>query len=189
MVKYGILLNESPWIKYLLSLLGVANGTIISSIRIHKEMFLISRGIPELLEEDLYGPHDYGPYSEDVDDDIIGLLEVEGLLRVTRKEESSTVYELTNDGKVAAKEAMGMLDKGALDAIKRVHELVSDLTSDEILFLIYFMYPKMAKYSKVYQEIVKNKLKLAASIYKKNKMSIKQLAELAGVDEKDLLSV
>lgn len=181
------ILDESPWLRYVLALLYVAKGEIIGSIKLHKEMFLISRSIPELLEDDLYGPHDYGPYSEEIDEDIIGLLEIEGLLKVKHTAETS-IYELTLEGKKIADVAYKQLDENAKISIKRVHELIDELTSDEILFIIYFMYPKMAKYSKVFERINKNKVKLAAGIYKKKKMSLKHLSKLAEVDEEEILA-
>ena len=184
MPKYSFLWPESPWIKYLLALFYVSNGKIEGSLRLHKELFLVSRGIPELLEDDNYGPHNYGPYSEEIDEDVLGLLEVEGLLKIFKGDSSSTIYLLTENGKTAAKEAFSDFDENTQASFKRVYELLSGLTSDEILFIVYTMYPGMAIYSTVYDRILANKVRIAKSIYRKNKLSLKKLAELAQVDER-----
>lgn len=184
MNKYANLWPESPWIKYLLALFYISNGKIEGSLRLHKELFLVSRGIPELLEDDNYGPHNYGPYSEEIDEDVLSLLEVEGLIKITDADSSSTIYLLTEEGKVAAKEAFLDFDENTQSSFKRVFDLLSGLTSDEILFLVYTMYPDMAVYSTVVERILKNKVKIAKSLLRKNKLSLKRLAELAQVDEK-----
>jgi len=53
--------------------------------------------------------------------------------------------------------------------IEWVKDLLNNLDNEEVLALIYFSYPQMAKYSAKIDKILKNRKDLALKLYKKGK--------------------
>ena len=180
-------IRDNNWIKYTLALLHVSRDkTIHGSLRLHKILFMVSRGVPELLEDDSYSPHEFGPFSEDVEESVIGFLEMENLIDVKHPDNSIVEYKLTPDGAHIARRVFDDMSSGGRDNIKRVYDLFDGLTSDEILFIVYFMYPETSKYSRVVEKIRSNKLRLARSIYKKKGLSSEFLSQISNLNESDI---
>jgi len=180
-------IQNNNWVKYTLALLNISKDkTIHGSLRLHKILFMVSRGVPELLEDDTYSPHDFGPFSEDVEESVIGFLEMENLLDIEHYDKSTVDYKLTQNGAQIAKRVFSNMSLEEKDNISRVYNLFDELTSDEILFIVYFMYPETAKYSRVVENINNNKLRLARSIYRKKSLSPQFLAQISKLKESDI---
>jgi len=97
--EYGI------WGKYVLALLYAKNKEpIVGTLKLQKELFLLSRSIKELRENDVFEAHFLGPYSEELEEDVINGLVVDGLIKISDKK--GNIYSLTPEGEKVAKKSM-----------------------------------------------------------------------------------
>jgi len=173
--EYGL------WAKYVLALLYAKNKEPVQgSLKLQKELFLLSRSIKALREEDIFEAHFLGPYSEELEEDIINSLELDGLIKISNKK--GKIYMLTQEGERIARKVYESLDEKERKIIEWVKDLLNDLNNEEVLALIYFAYPRMAKHSTKIDKILKNKKDLALNLYKKGKISLKKAIEIAGND-------
>lgn len=174
--EYGV------WGKYILALLYAKNKEpIVGSIKLQKELFLLSRSIKELRENDVFEAHFLGPYSEEIEEDVVGNLEVDGLIKISDKK--GKIYALTSEGEHIARRIYENLPEKERRLVEWVKELLNDLENEEVLALIYFSYPKMAKHSTKIDRILKKRRDLALSLYKKGKISLRKAAEIACIDQ------
>mgnify|MGYP004442993519 FL=1 len=60
-------------------------------------------------------------------------------------------------------------------------ELFDGLTSSEVCALTYFTFPETTSESVILDKIIKNRKKLALSLYKKKKISVEKASEIAGI--------
>src|SRR3989337_304049 len=118
----------TPVQTYSLLLAQAAGGSPIrGKLWLQKEMFLLSRAIPEL-ESDLgYEPSLKGPMSEALEWNVDQLVSV----NLLRREGSS--YVVTQSGLACATAASRELQSSKLRAVAEVKELLNDLSSDELL--------------------------------------------------------
>ncbi len=183
-------LLEEDWVKFLLALFHVENGTIRGSTKLQKEMFYLSRAIPRLFEEDIFGKHDYGPYSEELDDSLIEVLELEGLLDIEEGRETN-LYILTAEGRKIAKKAFDALPENEKNVVLSTKSLFEDLTTEEIVFVVYILFPEMTDYSRLKKKLLldkKNKLRLTRILYTKGKFSLDKLVVLTGFSAKEIIA-
>ncbi|MDP3026708.1 MAG: hypothetical protein Q8N63_03295, partial [Nanoarchaeota archaeon] len=85
--------------KYLLLLLSAdSNQPIPGKLWYQKELFMLSKNIPELEEETDFEPYFWGPYSELAEE------EMEELRKLDLVEMINTSYKLTPKGEIIAKQ-------------------------------------------------------------------------------------
>jgi len=169
-------LNEDIVKKYSLLLLSALNNEPISGkTRFMKEMFLIAKNIPELELEADFEADSYGPNSDYVDD-ALRELDILGLIKNVNGR-----YELTELGKNTVKFVEDTVEKEEMGLIDDMKELFEGLYTDEVLAIIYFSYPEMADESLVRSKIEKNRVGIAISLIKKDKVSISKASEIAGM--------
>jgi len=117
----------------------------MSKIKFEKLMFLLAKMYPSELEEisDTFEPYAMGPFSEYLDDDGLGRMEDLGLIKDYK--------EITPEGLEIAKqiiqqdENLKEIDK----SLKELIEILSPLNDNDILYIIYNLYPKYAERSQV----------------------------------------
>lgn len=159
-------------------LLARAGGgnPIRGKLWLQKEMFLLSRAIPELGSELGYEPSLKGPMSEALEWDVDQLVSVDLL----HHEGSS--YVITESGDVCAKVASREVQPSDLRAIVEVKELLNELSKDELLAFIYFLYPDMITESEELEDLLPKREELAVRLFEKGKVGLEKGAQIAGVD-------
>lgn len=166
-------------------LLAKAEGAspIRGKLWLQKEMFLLSRAIPELGSELGYEASLKGPMSEALQWDVDQLISVDLL----RQEGSS--YVLTKSGEACARVASRDVQQGELKAVGEVKELLNDLSKDELLAFIYFLYPDMISESEEVEDLMPKREDLAVRLFEKSKVGLEKGAKIAGVDVPKFASI
>ena len=60
-------------------------------------------------------------------------------------------------------------------------EISDRLTDEELIGLVYFTYPEYTKESRIYNDIIRKRVNIAESLYKKEVVSLGKAAEIAGM--------
>jgi predicted HTH domain antitoxin len=168
-----------PEEKYVLMLLYAPdkNGKFGASIRgnlwLQKEMFLLSKNLDEL-QELYFDDHVYGPYSptvqaiqrQFVNSDIISQPIEQGTIVPTQK------------GKDIAEKIWRNSVEQIKEIVTGVKQLLNDLTSREVIGLIYTSYPETTDNSDVVEQYNKTRLDSAISLFRKKKVSLEKAAQI-----------
>jgi len=161
--------------KYSLLLLDANNNEKIKGkTKFMKELFLISKNVPELEYEADFEAYGYGPHS-DYGSDALEEFEVLNLV------DTLNGYRLTDLGKEIAAILKKLISKDELEMIEDMKQLCNDLNTDEILALVYYTHPEMTVESLVKDGIDKKRRSIALSLLKKGKVSIGKASEIAGM--------
>jgi uncharacterized protein YwgA len=170
----------SPVQAFLILLLGSRNyESVRGKTWLQKEMFLIAKNTG-LKEEVYFEPHFYGPYSETVDSElenleILGLAAENGEIKLTKK------------GKDLYAALLKIAGIGKLELIEEIKEELNNLNEDELLAYIYFSFPETTKEAVRFENIKHKRVKLAMSLYEKEKVSLGKASEIAGMDIKGFM--
>ncbi|HZV12518.1 MAG TPA: hypothetical protein VFA55_04840 [Candidatus Kapabacteria bacterium] len=138
--------------KLLLAFLGSIDpynaNSILDPIRIMKGIFVISKKAASdvLTKIDRYEfvPYMYGPFSQEIYDNLGVLTNVGMVAPVTKLWQSWQYYELTPKGKEAAKLVLNEYDSGLRKFIGEVCAFVQNNTFATLLSKIYEEFPKYA---------------------------------------------
>lgn len=161
--------------KYVLLLLGDDNSKPVKKgVHLQKEMYLISNNIEELKINANFEPHFEGPYSETINEEL-KYLKMDGLI-----EEKFGSIQLTDFGKNVVSVLKSNLSNEILTLVHKFKSWANDLTENELLFFIYSTFD-MTDESLVIERLMKKRKELAYSLYKKRKISLGKMAELAGI--------
>jgi predicted HTH domain antitoxin len=168
-------INEDIVKKYSLLLLGANNaGKIKEKTKFMKELFLISKNVPELEDEADFEAYNYGPYS-DYGSEALEEFEV---LNLT---DTRNGYELTDLGKEVLLMIKKSISKDSVEMVEDIKQLCNDLNTEEILALVYYTYPEMTGESLVKDRIERRRKSIALSLLRKGKISIGKASEIAGM--------
>lgn len=149
------------------------NTPIKSKTKFQKLLFLISTVFKDYLDLLEFEPHLFGAYSEIADDAL------EDLVQMDLVEKKSGNYRLTITGQ---RLYSYMRPKKELETvINDFKEFLDDLSQDELLAFVYVTYPDFVDESVKWEEIQRNRVPLAISLLKKQKVSFSKAAEIAGV--------
>ena len=121
---------------------GMINGSIDGSIKLMKQLFLISKRIETEL---IFRPYDLGPVCFEVYE-IIDKLKEEGIVIEVRKGSVSS-YSISKDKIEEAKirfESLSQDDRTVISEIKENH---NDMDSDDLILAIYKEFPAMTERS------------------------------------------
>ena len=151
------------------------NMPVKGRIRVMKELFLISKNMPELEEKADFEAYSYGPNSDEVSNAL------EELCVINLKNEADDGYTLTDSGKEIADIIKDNTTNNELEMIEDMKRLSNDLTLDELLALVYYTYPEMALKSLVKDKIGNKRERIALNLLKKGKISIGKASEIAGM--------
>lgn len=160
--------------QYMLLLFNALNEKpITNKINIMKMLYFISLNVPSLENEFNFEADNYGPSSDVVERNLESLNQ-ENFLKEDKKG-----FQLNKLGK----EYLNSRNFDNIDheLIEDMKELFDGLTSDEVCALTYFTFPKTTSESVILDRIIKNRKKLALSLYKKNKISVEKASEIAGI--------
>ncbi len=163
--------DDEKIIIYSLGALG--NTPLRSKIKIQKLLFLISNVFKEYEELLEFEPHLFGPYSEKVEDIVqdlqkLGLIEVEG-----------SRYKLTKKGFELYLHLKPK--KELMDVIADFKEFLNDLRDDDILAFVYVSYPEYIGESAKWDDLKKERLEIAVSLLRKEKVSFGKAVEISGL--------
>lgn len=149
---------------------------------LQKEMFFISRNVPELDELAGFEDYKFGAYSEVIDDVL------DQFLTDRYVEVDSGKIQLTGKGAPFAKDLWDGALKNEKDIIQEVKALLNDMTNDELLGFSYSAYPNMKRFSDFAKTFEAEKVKIAASLLRKGKVSREKAAEIAGLPLTEFLT-
>ena len=122
-----------------------------------------------------YYPFDYGPFSQTVKE-ISEDLTKEGYLSI--REKNGTIANENIVGEIQLIEPKTKMDRFK---IKEVADFFDELTRDEVVLHTYVRYPDFAKNSKIFDSVVNKRVRVAAEMYQKDKVTLSAGAELAGL--------
>ena len=174
-------LNEVS--KFILLLLtGKAAEPIPGPLWLQKEMFLLQDVFPSLAEQLDFEPYLMGPHSEIVAN------EVEELRSSNLLKMAGEKFCITEEGKIIAN-YLQETNKRETQKVEEFKELLNDLSKDELLAFIYFSYPlaEIEKESIEYKDILPKRMKIALSLYKKDKISAQKAAQIGGENLQDFI--
>lgn len=149
------------------------NAPIRSKIKLQKLVFLISNVFKEYKDLFEFEPHLYGPYSETLEY-IVQDLEKLGLIEIERSK-----YKLTKKGFDLYLQLKPK--KELMNVVEDFKDFLNDLQDEEILAFVYVSYPKYISESIKWDEIKTNRIKIAISLLKKEKISFGKAVEISGL--------
>ncbi len=157
----------------------LANAGGCSPIRgklwFQKEMFVLSRAIPEL-EPDLgYEASLKGPMSDALEWNVDQLVSVDLL------HQDGPAYVISESGELCVKAASRELNPAVLKAVEEVKGLLNDLSRDELLAFVYFLYPDMISESEELETLLPKRKELAVRLFRKGKVGLERGAQVAGM--------
>jgi hypothetical protein len=146
-----------------------------------KELFLVSKAIPELEEETDFESDFMGPYSE-LADEQADRLRVERILDVEQK-------QLTPLGHRVEQQTKEEFGDNTVCFIEEIKDFLNDLSKDELLGFIYYSYPDMRVDSLEFNRIALKRKEIAITLFKKQKVSLGKASEIAGLTREELIDV
>ena len=159
------------------------NNQKINNLRLTKMIFLISYDIKELGEELDFKIYKTEIYDQNINDILDGLKQ-DGFIKIKNK-----YIVLTEKGIEEAEKIFKEFSKKEIDILEEVLDLFDGTTNDEILAVFYFKVPGFSELSSPLPKIIKNRKKLAISLYRKGKISIGAASEIAGMNIKDFMEM
>jgi len=157
------------------------NHPLKGKVAFQKEMFLIADYIDKIRDQAEFIPHTFGPYSEAAENEI-GNLRALGLVA-----EQGGHYKITPRGTSALGKARSAFSLDEIEAIRDYKEFLNDLTQDELLLFVYVSYPEYSEESAVCADVLRKRIPLAVSLYRKGKVSLEKAAFLAGLPAEKFL--
>ncbi|MCW4016715.1 MAG: UPF0175 family protein [Candidatus Bathyarchaeota archaeon] len=145
-----------------------------------KELFLISKILPDLAEEAEFESDFMGPYSE-LADEQTDRLRIEKIVDPKQK-------QLTKYGKKIAKK-LEIEFTSKMNSISEMKLFLNDLTKDELLGFIYYSYPDMRDDSLEFKRIETKRQEVAVNLFKKKKISLGKAAEISGLYQEDVIAL
>ena len=158
--------------KYILLLLGSKKFEPISSIHIHLEIYLLEKALPKLAVE--LDSSDFKLYSNTINNKMTDLLENDLIIKQKNK------FELTTKGKQIYNNIKEDTTLKEIRLVDNFKELLNDLSTDELWALVYFSHPELDIDPIRRKKIIKDRRKLAFSMYYKEKLSVSKAAHIAG---------
>ena len=148
-----------------------------------KEMFLLSKGSPVLEGELEYEPSLMGAMSDALELNL-DQLESIGLL-----DKSGSAFVLTDPGDQCVLKVIPELTTSELNRIEEVKGLLNDLSKDELLAFLYFIYPEMTEESEELAGLEPERRGLAVRLFKKGKVGLEKGAVVAGLSVQEFASL
>jgi hypothetical protein len=146
-----------------------------------KELYLISRALPELSEEADFESDLMGPYSELADQQTDRLR----MERVVDPEQK----QLTKNGQKVALKIEAQYSEDTKKFIGEIKSFLNDLSKDELLGFIYYAYPDMRVDSLEFKRISAKRQDIAVNLFKKNKISLGKAALISGLPQEDIIDL
>jgi len=152
------------------------NSAVRGDVLFQKELFLIGDYIERIGDDADFVPHIFGPYSEAAE---VALGELVSLGLVRRSEGG---YTLTPDGVRVWEKVRSVFPDDESGAIDDFKVFLNDLSVDEVLLFIYITYPEYTRESARLRDILRRRVPLSVSLYRRGKVSLEKAAFLAGMN-------
>lgn len=183
-VEEAVLADGDTVQKYLVLLAGADGGEPIRGrTRLQKMMFMASKSDDELGTEGCFGPDNYGPYSEVVDEELEYLSSI-GVLRP-----AGGGIGTTRAGRRIAREVSKACSSDTLLMVRNVKRFLNDMTTRELLGYIYAAYPETAGESAEYERIKPQIEGILVSLIRKEKITSGHAAKLLGRPRHDVIGL
>ncbi len=148
-----------------------------------KGLFLFAQKSPELAEELAYEPALMGPLSDSLEWNL-EQLEAIGLLQKT---DSSLIPTVLGDE--CARILREEVERSELERVEEIKDLLNDLSKDELLALVYALYPEMTAESRELERILLRRKNLAVSLYGKGKVGLELGAQIADLSVQEFATL
>ena len=158
--------------KSILLLLGSKKLESISLTHMHLEIYLLEKVLPKLATELNYS--NFKSYSNIINNKMTDLLENNLVIKQKNK------FELTTKGKQTHNNIKEDTTLKEIKLVNNFKELLNDLSVDELWALTYFSHPELDIEPIRRKKIIKDRKKLAFSMYYKEKLSVSKAAHIAG---------
>jgi predicted HTH domain antitoxin len=174
-----------PLEKYYLMLLYApdARGKLAQPIAgrtwCQKELFLVSKHVPELGENADYAPYIMGSYSEVVEE-IQDQFYISGFTEM-----ADGAIRLSLEGKKMAEATWMSADERERQVVSNVKTLLNDLSYLELLGLVYTEYPDSAIKSEMVAAVDSKRLQIALNLFRKGKVSAEKAAGIASLSTQE----
>lgn len=146
-----------------------------------KELFLISKAIPELEEEAEFESDFMGPYSE-LADEQADRLRIERILDNKQKQLTPLGHKIEQQ----TKQEFGL---NTVRFIQEMKAFLNDLPKDELLGFIYYSYSDMRLDSLEFSRISLKRKEIAVNLFKKGKISLGKAAIIAGLTQEEIIDL
>lgn len=174
-VERAVLADGDTVQKYLVLLADADAGTPIRGrTRLQKMMFMASKASDELDRESCFGPDNYGPYSEVVNEEMEYLANIGVLFTANRR------IGITRAGRRIAKEMSKACSADTCLMMRNVKRFLNDMTTRELLGYIYAAYPETTAESTEYERIKPQIEGIMVALIRKEKITSGHAAELLG---------
>lgn len=168
----------------LISLLGVVDRPLPTITHAEKEIFILCKSNPEIQKYFEFEEHYYGAYSQVLEETLEEPLFYEDAFQL----ENDGIH-LTRHGKKLYNDILQKYKddeefKVLIIALKLIREVYDKLSTEELIFLLYFTYPECGKYSNVYESLLENKQKrvsLSKNLYRKGIITERRYEELLAI--------
>lgn len=148
-----------------------------------KGLFLLAQKSPDLANELAYEPSLMGPLSDSLDWNLDQLESVGMLVRTDSK------YLTTRFGDECARLLRKEFDSSELAHMEEIKDLLNDLPRDELLALVYALYPLMTVESQELARILPKRKDLAVSLYGRGKVGLELGARIANLSVQEFASL
>lgn len=176
---YGLDSFARKWLLVLLSLTDSKGVKKVDILRINK----IFKYFQHLLDQNEldFSNYNLGAVSDELKETVD---ELEEYALIT---EESGKYCLTDEGKQAETELSSKLNKREVKMMEFAKKILNDLPTDELLFFMYFTFPKTQENSTQIGRLLKRKKELVTALYSKGKISAATAAKWLSITESDFL--
>ena len=157
------------------------SSAVRGDVAFQKELFLIANYIERVGDDADFIPHIFGPYSEPAEVALVELISL-GLV-----EKSRGHYTITPEGVLVWESVRSAFSDNETAAIEDFKAFINDLTGDELLLFIYITFPEYAPESARLLDIIRRRVPLSTSLYRKGKVSLAKAAFLAGMNMESYL--
>jgi predicted HTH domain antitoxin len=156
-----------------LAFLYACGNANITRIHVQKGLYIASKYIEKFNESLEFKAYRMGPWSEEINDVIMQLINNGDLTR-------DKILQLTERGREKASNSWNKLDENDKKILAKIADFVSKMSVDELLLYVYTVYGEHEK-SDVIKSILKKRRSLAINIYLKGLVSLGLAAEMAGM--------
>ena len=158
---------------------------IPSSLHLQKEMYFLQNLFPDMAVKTDYKPGLMGQHSEVVEEEL-KKLQLYGLIRSVRGS-----IGLTSDGATLLAKLKEKSDENEIKKAEEFKDIFNGMTKDELLVFVCFSDPdenKIIEESAQYKRVVQNRMRLAVSMCRKDKISAQKAAYIAGKTFEDFFA-
>ena len=157
------------------------NGAVRGNLWLQKEVFLVSRSVPDLAAGANFEPSLMGPFSDAVEWNADQLVRSGFLKRI------GATYELTSEGRAVAEILEADAPAERIKLLSDTKKLLNDLSTDELLAFVYFLYPGMTEESEKLEGLLPKRKEIAVRLFQRGKVSSEVGAKVAGTDQSEFL--